>query len=94
MASHIYHAIQQALSAHWAAHDKKYPQKVIITPDQHQALNDMRTTVSTGLPSKGPKPAPGEKFMGVLLEHDINTPGVMIGVDGVEIPLQAPPATT
>lgn len=91
--AHIYSAIQQALSAHWAAHDKKYPQKVIITPDQHQALNDMRATVSTGQPTKGPKPVAGEKFIGVLIEHDINTPGVMIGVDGVETPLQAPPAS-
>ncbi|MDP4076266.1 hypothetical protein [Acidovorax sp. A1169] len=91
--AHIYSSIQQALSAHWAAHDKKYPQKVILTPDQHQALNDMRATVSTGQPSKGPKPLAGEKFMGVLIEHDINTPGVMIGVDGVETPLQQPAAT-
>lgn len=92
MASHIYHAIQQALSAHWAAHDKKYPQKVILTPAQHQELNDMRTTVSTGQPSKGPKPVAGEKFMGVPIEHSPNTPGVMIDMNGAEIPLQTSPA--
>jgi hypothetical protein len=93
MASHIYQAIQTALSAHWAAHDKKYPQKVVITPAQHQELNDMRATVSTGQPTKGPKPVAGEKFMGVLIEHDHNTPGVMIDVNGVEQPLQPPAAS-
>lgn len=94
MPTPLYLLIQQALAAHWKTHDNRYPQKVVLTPAQHQALNDLRQVVATGKSgAKGATPMPGEKFMGVPIEHAPATPGVMIAVDGMEIPLQAPPAT-
>ncbi len=94
MASPLYFQITSALSAHWKAHGGKYPQRVLLTPAQHQGLCDYRHMASTAEPTaaNAPRAAAGEKFMGVLIEHAESTPGVMIGVDGVEIPLQAPPA--
>lgn len=94
MSTPLYFQITAALSAHWKAHGNKYPQKILLTPTQHQGLCDYRYMAGTGEPSpaKAPRAAAGEKFMGVLIEHDDRTPGVMVGVDGVEIPLQAPAA--
>lgn len=94
MATPLYFLISNALSAHWKAHDNRYPQKILLTPVQHQALSDYRYMASTGetSPKKAPRAVAGEKFMGILIEHDHNTPGVMIDVNGAEIPLQAPRA--
>jgi len=91
MSTSLYLPIQQALSAHWKNHGGKYPQKVILTLAQHQAINDVRFMAQTGVAGKGVAPVAGEKLMGVLIEHDSATPGVMIDVNGLEIPLQAAP---
>lgn len=92
----LHFLIIESLRQHWKAHDNKYPQRVLLTKEQHQAMNNWRCMSQTGEldPAKYPKAVAGEKFMGVLIEHDPNTPGVMVDINGVEIPLQAPAATT
>ena len=88
----LYLCIQQALTAYWKAHDNQYPAKIILTPAQHESLNDLRRlAATTGRLSA--KAAPGEKFMGVPIEHAPDTPGVMIAIDGTVIPLLGQPAT-
>lgn len=90
----LHFLIIDRLREHWKAHDNKYPQRVILTPAQHQTMNDWRymATRRETDPSKGPRAQAGEKFMGVPIEHSETTPGVMVDVNGVEIPLQAPAA--
>lgn len=90
----LHFLIIERLREHWKAHDNKYPQRVLLTLEQHQSMTDWRYMAKSWQPdaSKGPRAESGEKFMGVLIEHDPNTPGVMVDVNGVEIPLQAPPA--
>lgn len=94
MATPLHFLIIERLREHWRAHDNKYPQRVLLTPAQHQQMNDWRHMSETGEldKAKHPKAVAGEKFMGVLIEHDERTVGVMIDVNGVEIPLQAPTA--
>lgn len=94
MSTPLHFLIIERLREHWKAHDGKYPQRVLLTPAQHQQMNDWRTMSRTGEmdKSKYPKAEAGEKFMGVLIEHSDTTPGVMVDVNGAEIPLQAPPA--
>lgn len=85
----IYFLLTNALVAHWKAHDNKYPQKVLLTPVQHQALCEYRYMASSSKPSadRASRAVAGEKFMGVLIEHNDTTPGVMVAIDGTEIPL-------
>lgn len=92
MSATLYFQLITALTTHWKAHGGKYPQRVLLTPAQHQGLCDYRYMASTGQPDakKGPRAHAGEKFMGMLIEHDELTIGVVVDVDGVEIPLQAP----
>ena len=96
MATPLHFQIIARLREHWKAHDSKYPQCVRLTPAQHQEMNDWRymATRRETDPPKGPKAQAGEKFMGVVIEHVDSTPGVMVDVNGVEVPLQAPPAAT
>ena len=38
----IYDAITKAISAHWNAHDKKYPQKLALSPEQRSTFRRIR----------------------------------------------------
>lgn len=89
MSTPLYFLLIQAVSTHWTSHENKYPLKMLLTPAQHQALCDYRYMASTGLASaeKAPKAVAGEKFMGVPILHDANTLGVLIDVNGIEIPV-------
>ena len=82
------------LRGHWKAHHGKYPQRVLLTPPQHQDMNDWHHLPPNWRDGqvRHPKAVAGEKFMEVLIGHNPNTPGVMDDVNGVQIPPQAPPA--
>lgn len=93
MSTPLHFLIIERLREHWKAHDGKYPRCVLLTPAQHQAMNDWRHMSRTGEldKTKYPRAVAGEKFMGVLIDHDESTLGVMVDVNGMEIPLQGPP---
>lgn len=40
--SNIYDAVTKAISAHWRAPDKKYPQKLVLSPEQRSTFMRMR----------------------------------------------------
>jgi len=70
----------EKLSAHWKAHGNAYPRKFVVTPAQHdEYVRNLKICNS-----------PQTNFMvhlGVPIEVDAGTPGVMIALDGKEIPL-------
>ena len=40
--SNIYDAFTKAICAHWQAHDTKYPQNLVLSPEQRSAFIRMR----------------------------------------------------
>lgn len=82
--SNIYDAITNALSAHWKAHENKYPQKLVLSTSQHADLMRRRTMTKTETEAAQVDPA---RFMGVTLEIDDADPGALIAVDGTKVAL-------
>ena len=80
--SNIYDAVIKAISAHWKAHDKKYPQKLVLSPEQRSTFMRMRNLGRD----------PGDEindthFMGVMIEEVVGAPGYLVGVDGGQVAL-------
>lgn len=71
----------EKLIAHWQATGNTYPQKFILTPEQHKVYVDTR---KAGI--GGPK-INGNEHMGVPVEISEGTPGVMVNADGTEVSL-------
>lgn len=70
------------ISAHWKAHDNKYPQKIVMSPEQRSAFMRMRNVSRD----------PGHEihdthFMGVAIEEVTGVPGYLVAVDGGQVPL-------
>lgn len=84
--SNIYDAITNALSAHWKAHDNKYPQKIVLSTAQHADLMRRRTMTKTEKEAAEVDPA---RFMGAAIEVDDSAPGMLISVDGTPVRLDA-----
>lgn len=80
--SNIYDAITHALSAHWKAHDNKYPQEMVLSIAQHTDLMRRRTMTKTEKEAAGVDPA---RFMGVAIKIDDAAPGALISVDGTPV---------
>ncbi len=81
--SNIYDAITKAISAHWKAHDNKYPQKIVLSPEQRAAFMRMRNLGRD----------PGHEihethFMGVAIEGVAGAPGYLVAVDGGQVALE------
>ena len=85
--SNIYDSLTRAIADHWKAQENKYPQKVILTPAQLEALIALRRTGLRGL--GGGQLADESKFLGVPLEQNPATPGVLIAHDGSEVAIVA-----
>lgn len=83
--SNIYDSLTRAIADHWKAHENRYPQKVILPPAQLEALIALRQTGLRGLGGKAL--ADETTFLGVPLEQDPATAGVLIAHDGSEIPI-------
>ena len=84
--SNIFDAFTKALSAHWKAHDNKYPQKVVLSTAQHADLMRRRTMTKTETEAAQVDPA---HFMGVAIEIDDAAPGALISVDGTTVAIDA-----
>ena len=85
--ANIYLSLVKAITDHWKAHDNKYPLKIMLTPDQLNTLNESRRIGRIALGDD--RPVTDSDFMGVRLEQDASTPGVLIAVDGSEIAVGA-----
>jgi len=83
--SNIYETLVSAIRAHWTAHGQQYPQKILLTPQQHRELLDQRRTGRIALGSGGEPEV--DRFLGALLEIDASTPGAIVAVDGTVSPL-------
>lgn len=81
----LYLAMTEKLSAHWKAHDSVYPRKFVLPPalrDEYlQCMGWM--TNNRGRAAQMP-----EKHMGVRIEIDESSPGVMVAADGTEVLLR------
>ncbi len=80
----LYTPITKALQAHWAAHENKYPQKLVLSAIDHADLMQNIRVVRTGLGSTRP-PDP-HKFMDIPMEVG-DGPSVMVALDGTLMPL-------
>ena len=60
---------------HWKAHNNAYPKLIKMTPEELRQFNIVN---SFGKP---------DELWGVPIEVDRNTTGVMVAVDGTEMPL-------
>ena len=85
--AHIYDQLFTALKAHWKAHDNAYPQKFILSSADSAVLKEARTAINKAVTGKAL--SDHTTFMGVKLEVDDGSPGVVIAVDGTETPIAA-----
>jgi hypothetical protein len=77
----LYLPMTEKLIAHWRANGNAYPQKFILTPEQHTVY------VETRKKGIGGPNIDGFEHMGVRIEVSDSTPGVMIAADGTEVSL-------
>ena len=77
----LYLLMTEGVINHWKANNNAYPQKFILTPEQHAGYAESRRT---GI--GGPK-SDVHEHMGVPVEISENTPGVMIAADGSKVSL-------
>ncbi|KQO38106.1 hypothetical protein ASF19_20240 [Acidovorax sp. Leaf84] len=83
--AHIYEQLVTALKAHWKAHNNAYPQKFILSSADNATLKHARASISKAV--TGQAMDEHTTFMGVKLEVNDASPGVVIAVDGAETPL-------
>ena len=81
--ANIYESLVGVIAQHWKAHDGKYPQKIVLAPEQFAALIDLRRLGRLALNDESA--IPESDFLGVPLEQDAATPGCLIACDGSEV---------
>lgn len=81
----LYLAMTEKLTTHWKAHDSVYPRKFVLPPalrDEYLKCLSWMTTNRVGVVQMP------EKHMGVRIEIDESSPGVMVAADGTEVSLR------
>ncbi|MDN6886590.1 hypothetical protein QMO14_23650 [Variovorax sp. CAN2819] len=80
----LYLQMTEKLSAHWRENNNAYPRKFVLSP----ALRDeyLRNLGLVTIP--GERDMSATKHMGVPIEIDEASPGVMVAADGSEVALQ------
>lgn len=81
--SNFYDAVTKEISAHWKAHEKKYPQKIVLSPEQRSAFMRMRN-----LGRDRDQEIHDTQFMGIAIEKVAGAPGYFAAVDGGQVPLE------
>lgn len=81
----LYLQMGEKLSEHWKAHGNAYPQKFVLSPPLR---DEYLKNLSWLAENRGIAPPLPEKHMGVRIEVDEASPGVMVAIDGSEVPLQ------
>ena len=71
----VHKRVCQTFRRHWKAHDNAYPKLLKMPPEELRQFNIVN---SFGKPNE---------LWGVSIEIDPNTTGVMVAVDGTEMPL-------
>jgi len=81
----LYLQMTEKLSAHWRANNNSYPQKFVLSPALRDTyLGDLRLLNN----NVGKTVTMPVKHMGVPIEIDDASPGVMVAADGAEVALQ------
>lgn len=83
--AHIYDQLLSALKAHWTAHNHAYPQKFLLSSADYSTLKDARESINLAVTGK--PLSDDTSFMGVKLEANDATPGVVVAIDGTESPI-------
>lgn len=86
--ANIYETVVSALVAHWAAHDKQYPRRLVLSAPQYEELLRLRRTGMEGLNADPSKLDPA-RFMGVPVECGEGAAGLLVAADGASLPLAA-----
>lgn len=84
--TNIYEAAVAALTAHWAAHNNQYPQKLVLSAAHHAELMRLRQTGTEGL-NADPSKLDLSKFMGVPVVIEEGASSALIVADGTAQPL-------
>ena len=71
----VHKRVCQSFLRHWKAHNNAYPKLIKLPPEELRQFNHVN---SFGKPNE---------LWGVPIEIDTSTTGVMIAVDGTEMPL-------
>lgn len=82
MSAGTHHVLTQAIRAHWKAHEGKYPQKIVLTPAQHDDLVRLVTIGRAGM-----EPVNPGIFLGCKIERQEGAAPALVSVDGTEVPL-------
>lgn len=85
--SSIHQSITDAIRAHWQAHNNAYPQKIILSPAQNLELREMQRIAGIGQGKPADAPLRTDKFLGVIIEVEASSTGVLIAHDGTQHPL-------
>ncbi|RYF61699.1 MAG: hypothetical protein EOO27_01070 [Comamonadaceae bacterium] len=80
MSSGSHHVITQAIRAHWAAHQNAYPQRIVLTPAQH---DDLIRLVTIG--RAGQAPADRDTFQGCKIDRQEGAQAVLIAANDAEV---------
>ncbi|MDP9606398.1 hypothetical protein ABL840_19855 [Variovorax sp. NFACC27] len=81
----LYLAMTEKLSMHWRAHDNVYPQKFVLPPVLRDEYLECLSWMTS---NRGRTVQMPEKHMGVRIEIDESSPGVMVAADGTEVSLR------
>lgn len=82
----LYLPLVAAIRDHWKSNDNAYPIKAVMTTDQHRELVEQRRVARCGIGERGAFEE--RKFLGVPIEIDDTSPGVLIAKDGTVVPLK------
>jgi hypothetical protein len=85
--STLYLSMTEKLVTHWKANSNAYPQKFVLTSAQRGEYDKSRLMCGAAPESIGET-----KHMGVPIEIDEASPGVMVAADGAEVSLVSPGA--
>ncbi|MBB4220375.1 hypothetical protein [Variovorax guangxiensis] len=80
----LYLQMTEKLSEHWRANDNAYPQKFVLSP----ALRAEYVHCLELMTIPGERDMSATKHMGVRIEIDEASPGVMVAADGAEVALR------
>ncbi|WP_369659094.1 hypothetical protein [Variovorax sp. V15] len=80
----LYLQMTDKLIAHWKGNGNAYPKKFVLSP----ALRDEYVRCLNLMTIPGDRDMSATKHMGVPIEIDEASPGVMVAADGAEVALQ------
>jgi hypothetical protein len=86
--ANLYDSLVSEITAHRKSNDNKYPRKIALTPDQLNSLKESRRLGRLALGES--QTVSDTTFLGVALEVDPSTPGVLIAFDGSEVAVGTP----